>query len=133
MKRWCCVVLVLLLLAGCSGKKHPSGSRVVSKITVTYRENGTKIVKNYTSNYKMSQVLEGFRLLGQKYSPVIDPDTLRSTVFQVQLSFSDGSQRIYHTRNDRYIRTDYGPWQQTDSGRLQQLNELLLNLPTDIG
>lgn len=133
MKKWLCVVLAAILLTGCSTKKHPSGSRVVSQITVSYQENGTNIVKIYTSQYKMRQILNHFRLLGQKYSPGIDPDTLITLVFEVQLAFSDGSQRTYQTRNDRYIRTDDGPWQQTDTGRLQKLNDLLLELPADIG
>jgi hypothetical protein len=133
MKKWLCVVLVAALLAGCSTKSHPSGSRVVSQITVSYQENGIKIVKNYTSQYKMRQILNQFRLLGQMYSPVIDPDTMTTQVFQVELFFSDGSQRMYQTRNDCYIRTDDGPWQQTDTARLLRLNELLLELPADIG
>lgn len=133
MKKWFCAIMAALLLAGCSSKPRPPGSRVVSQISVSYQENGNKIVKNYFSQYKMRRILDSFRLLGQKYTPVMDPDTLRTTVFEVRLFFSDGSQRLYHTRSDRYIRTDNGPWQQTDPVRLQQLNELLLQLPTDIG
>ena len=133
MKKWICVILTAVMLAGCAPEKKPAGSGVVSQITVTYQENGTQIVKNYTSQHKMRQVLDRFRLLGQKYSPIIDPDTLRSTVFEVRLSFSDGSQRLYHTRSDRYIRTNDGPWQQTDPLRMQELNDLLLQLPSDIG
>lgn len=133
MKKWISVILTAVMLAGCAPEKMPAGSGVVSQITVTYQENGTQIVKNYTSQHKMRQVLDRFRLLGQKYSPIIDPDTLRSTVFEVRLSFSDGSQRLYHTRSDRYIRTNDGPWQQTDPLRMQELNDLLLHLPSDIG
>ena len=133
MKKWLCVIAAAVLLAGCGSKTHPSGSRVVSQITVSYQENGRKTVKNYTSQHKMRQILNGFRLLGQKYTPILAPDTLRSTVFEVRLSFSNGTQRLYHTRSDRYIRTDNGPWQQTDPMRIQQLNDLLLQLPADIG
>jgi hypothetical protein len=133
MKRWICVILVACLLAGCGGKSRPSSSRVVNKITVSYQENGINIVKNFTTQYKMRQILNQFRLLGQKYSPIIDPDTLITQVFQVQLLFSDGSRRTYQTRGDRYIRTDDGAWQQTDAVRLQRLNALLLQLPADIG
>lgn len=133
MKKWLCLALTTVFLAGCAEKKPllPQ-TAVVSQITVTYQENGTEIVKNYTSQYKMRQVLDHVRLLGQKYTPLIDPENLDTTLFQVRLSFSDGSQRLYHTRSDRYIRTGNGPWQQTDPGRLQQLNELLIQLPADI-
>lgn len=132
MKKWVVILLAAMLLTGCSGRKRPS-ARVVSQITVAYQEYGTRVVKNYTSQYKMRQVLDRFRLLGQKYAPIIDPDTLRSTVFEVRLSFSDGTTRLYHTRSDRYIRTNDGPWQQTDPVRLQRLNDLLMSLPPDIG
>ena len=133
MKKWLMVILAAVLLAGCAGRKKPTGGAVVDQITVSYQENGAQITKNYTSQHKMRQVLDQFRLLGQKYTPHMDPDTLRTTVFEVRLMFSDGSQRLYHTRSDRYIRTDNGPWQQTDPVRLQKLNDLLLSLPPDIG
>ena len=133
MKKWLTVILVAVLLTGCAGRKKPTGSAVVDQITVSYQENGAQITKNYTSQHKMRLVLDQFRLLGQKYTPHMDPDTLRTTVFEVRLMFSNGSQRLYHTRSDRYIRTDNGPWQQTDPVRLQKLNDLLLSLPPDIG
>ena len=132
MKKWLWLVLTAVLLAGCAEKKPilPQ-TAVVSKITVTYQENGIDIIKNFSSQHKMRQVLDRVRILGQKYTPLIDPESLDTTLFQVQLSFSDGTQRLYHTRSDRYIRTDNGPWLQTDAQKLQALNELLLRLPPD--
>lgn len=131
MKKWLCAVLAAAVLAGCAAKSPAPGSAVVSQITVSYTDNGTQVSHHYTSQHKMRQILNHFRTLGQKYKPVIDPDTLRTTVFEVRLFFSNGAERIYHTRSDRYIRTDNGPWQQTDPQRLQALNELLLQLPPD--
>lgn len=131
MKKWFCVVLAVAVLAGCAAQSPTPGSAVVSQITVSYAENGIHVLHHYTAQHKMSQILNHIRLLGQKYTPSIDPDTLRTTVFEVQLSFSDGSLRVYHTRADRYIRINDGPWQQTDPQRLQALNELFLTLPPD--
>lgn len=131
MKKWLCTALAVAVLVGCTAKSPTPGSAVVSCITVSYAENGVQRLHQYTSQHKMRQILNKIRLLGQKYTPIIDPDTLRTTVFELQLSFSDGSLRVYHTRSDRYIRTNDGPWQQTDPLRLQDLNALLLELPPD--
>lgn len=132
MKKWLYILLAAVLFVGCSEKKPvlPT-TAVVSRITVTYQDGNSQIVKNYTSQHKMRQILNKFRLLGQQYNPLINPENLDTTLFQVRLSFSDGSQRLYHTRSDRYIRTDDGPWRQTDAQRLQALNELLRQLPPD--
>ena len=131
MKKWLCAILVVAVLVGCTPKSSAPATIVVSSIFVSYPDNGVQIRHRYTTQHKMRQILNHIRLLGQKYTPILDPDTLRSTVFEIRLSFSDGSQRIYHTRSDRYIRTNNGPWQQTDPQRLQALNELLLSLPED--
>ena len=131
MKRWLCAFIVAAVLSGCAARAQTPATAVVSRISVSYQENGHSVLHHYTSQYKMRQILNHIRLLGQKYTPIIDVDTLRSTIYEIQLSFSDGSQRIYHTRSDRYIRTNHGPWQQTDPKRLQSLNELLLQLAPD--
>ena len=132
MKKWLCIILAAAVLVGCAPKSSAPATAVVSKISVSYTENGVSVRHRYTTQYKMRQILNHIRLLGQQYSPILDPDTLRSTVFEIQLSFSDGSRRVYHTRADRYIRTNGGPWQQTDPQRLLALNELLLTLPADM-
>lgn len=131
MKKWLCVALAVAVLAGCAAKSPAPGSAVVYEITVSYFDQDTQILHRYTSQYKMRQILNHLRTLGQKYRPAMDPDTMRTIIFEVRLSFSNGSQRTYHTRDDRYIRTDHGPWQQTDPVRLQALNALLLQLPPD--
>lgn len=132
MQKCLCIILVVAVLAGCASKSPAPAAAVVDRISVSYTENGVTVRHQYTSQYKMRQILNHIRLLGQQYTPTIDPDTLRSTVFEVQLIFSDGLRRIYHTRSDRYIRTNNGPWQQTDPARLLALNELLLTLPADM-
>lgn len=132
MKKWLCILLAAVIFSGCSVKTTSlPETAVVNQITVTYQDGNSQIVKNYTSQHKMRQILNKFRLLGQQYNPLINPENLDTTLFQVRLSFSDGSQRLYHTRSDRYIRTDDGPWRQTDAQRLQALNELLRQLPPD--
>ena len=132
-KRFWALLLAALLLTGCVGKKSaPSNTVVVSRITVDYLQEEQTVEKVFVTQYKMRQILNHFRTLGQKYSPIIDPDTLTGQAFRVRVFFSDGSERLYRTKSDRYIRTNDGPWQQTDPQKLQQLNFLLLSLPADI-
>lgn len=132
MKKLLCAILAVAVLVGCNLNSSPPTAAVVTEICVSYQDYGTQYFHRYTAQYKMRRILDHIRLLGQKYTPNLDADTLRSTIFEIVLSFSDGSQRLYHTRSDRYIRTNNGAWQQTDPMRLLALNELLLTLPPDM-
>lgn len=126
------VLAAALLCAGCSSRyPEPPGWPVVSRITVVCHQDGSATQKVFTSQEKMRIVLNKLRTLGQQYAPPTDPETLTARTFSVTVTRSDGSQRHYQTKGDRYIRTDENPWQQCDPNRLEELNQLLRDLPGD--
>lgn len=131
-KRFWTIILAAVLLTGCSAKKPDPGPPVVYKITVTCRHEETVTERIYTSQPKMRQILNHLRSLGQQFTPPIDPEALSARTFHIDISFTNGSSRLYQTKADRYIRTDQAPWKQADPKQLERLNLLLLTLPPDI-
>lgn len=129
------IAAILLIFSGCL---HQSGKdpviknwKVVSEITVTCENAGTLTRRIYTNQEKMQSILNAIRQLGQKSKPDIDPETLQMRTYCITLTHTDGSQRIYCTKGDRYIRQCRGNWQQADPEKVSELNLLLQNLPGD--
>lgn len=129
---WLLCIATLLLCAGCrSHNKDTESWPVVSEITVTCEQGGNVTRQIYTSQWKMRQILNCIRTLGQKFTPAVDPDTLSDRTYSITLTHTDGSQRIYQTKADRYIRVSRGPWQQADPEKISELHLLLQGLPGD--
>ena len=123
---------VLLLCAGCRQRSQKVESwTVVSEITVTCEQGGSVTRQIYTTQWKMREILNCIRSLGQKFTPTIDPDTLSARTYSITLTYTDGTQRIYQTKSDRYIRTCRDPWQQADPEKISELHLLLQSLPGD--
>ena len=121
-----------MLCAGCHTRGQSEANwPVVSQITVTCEHQGTLTRQFYTSEAKMRQILNCLRSLGQKSSPPIDPDTISARTYSITLTHTDGSQRIYQTKADRYIRICRDPWQQADPEKVSELHLLLQGLPGD--
>lgn len=127
------LLLFLLLLSGCGHGRQPVSSvGVVSEITVTHEQQGMVTRQIYTDPDKLRRILNAIRNLGQKFNPTTDPETLPLTSFHIILRRTDGTEQIYRTKADRYIRIDHEPWQQTDPESLTHLTQLLQNLSGDI-
>lgn len=133
IRRTAVLLLFFLLLSGCGHRRQPASSvRVVSEITVTHEQQGLVTRQIYTDPDKLRRILNAIRNLGQKFNPTTDPETLPLTSFHIILRRTDGTEQIYRTKADRYIRIDHEPWQQTDPESLTQLTQLLQNLSGDI-
>ena len=126
------ILLLTLLLGGCSVKETVSSQRVVTEITVTCQQDGTLSRKIYNDANKMRQILNALRQVGQRFDPDIDPEELPLRSYCILLTHSDGTQRIWRTKGDRYIRQCRGPWQQADPKRISQLELILQSLPSDV-
>lgn len=138
MKNIRIAAMVAVLVWSLCGCMHQSGRKptiknwtVVSQITVTC-ENGSNISRKiYNDPQKMRQILNALRDLGQKFKPDADPESLPLRSYCITLTHTDGSQRIYRTKGDRYIRQCREPWQQADPEKVSELNLLLQNLSGD--
>lgn len=128
---WPVLLAAALLCAGCFGRKQEASWPVVCQITVTCEHQGDLTRQIYTSEEKMRQILNRLRDLGQKFTPDADPDVLLAPTYSITLTHTDGSQQIYQTKADRYVRISHQPWQQADPKRISKLLLLLQNLPGD--
>lgn len=127
------ILLVVIILGICSGCLHKnSGIRVVKQISVHWLDNGEEVLRVYQSPEKMHLILNKLRTLGQRFSTDVDPETLEASAVTVTALFSDGSQRFYQVKPDRFIRVGHDPWQQADPKKVTALRLLLLSLPGDL-
>lgn len=140
MKKLRTTAIIAALLLTLSGCLHQSGRqpvienwKVVSEITVTCEHEGEVTRRIYTNQKKMRLILNAIRQLGQKFKPDVDPENLRLRTYCITLTHSDGSQRIYCTKGDRYIRQCREAWQEADPEKVSELNLLLQGLPGDHG
>lgn len=126
-------VLAVGILGMCGGclRKKP-GVRVVEQISVRWAENGVDVCRIHDDPEEMHLILNKLRTLGQRYSPDIDPELLDTPIVTVALIYSDGTQRLYQIKPDRYVRIGEASWQQADPGRITALRLLLLSLPGDL-
>lgn len=132
-KKIIAVLLVAGLLGICSGcLQQKPANRVVEKICVQWNEKGADVFRVHNEPEKMRLILNKIRTLGQRFSAETDPETLDGSVIHVALVYSDGSQRLYQVKPDRYIRIGQAPWQQADPKKVNALRLLLLSLPGDL-
>ena len=132
MRRIIGLLLLVGILGMCSGclKKSPS-VRVVEQINVQWMEDGHCMCRVHQTPEKMHLILNKLRTLGQRFSTDVDPDSLETPAVTMTCVYSDGSQRIYQLKPDRFIRTGEAPWQQADPKKVTALRLLLLSLPGD--
>ena len=128
---WAFALSMILVLSGCSSGKQKPSHPVVSQIAVTTETDGTATYKVYTTQAKMRQILDRLRVLGQKFTPFADPDTLTAPIYHIRIDMTDGGYRSYLVKPTCYIRTGQDPWQQADSEQIQKLLHLLQTLPPD--
>lgn len=127
------ILLVMVILGMCGGCFHKNPSvRVVKQISIHWVEDGTEMVRVHQNPEKLHLILNKLRTLGQRFSTDVDPETLEASAVTVTVAFSDGSQRFYQVKPDRFIRVGQNPWQQADPKKVTALRLLLLSLPDDL-
>ena len=125
----------ILPLGGCS--RHSSGDsasplRVVTKIDISYENGPIHCRRHYHDSDKMTQVLNYLRLIDPYGTPPEDPDAATGSLFQIKLTYSDGSTKVYLQKADRYMRIDNGPWKTINPAKAEELSLLLGQLDSDL-
>ncbi len=138
MKRKVIAVLNLfLLLCNCCGcNQQPadssiSGFRVVTAVTVFYENGPIQALRHYTSDGKMQQILDYLRLISPYGTPGEDPETAAGSDYQIVLSYSDGKQKTYRQKADRFLQGVDGRWQNIDPSQAEDLARILGQLESD--
>ena len=127
--------LVLLPLGGCSRHStgdSPAALRVVTEIDITFEDGPLHCRRHYHNDEKMSQVLSYLRQISPYGKPQEDPTLADGSLFQISLTYSDGSKKVYEQKADRFLRLDGGPWENIDPSKAEALGQLLGTLPSDL-
>lgn len=132
VRRIIAVLLAVGIMGSCSGCLQKKNSvRLVNQISAQWDENGTDICHVFEKPEKLQLILSKVRTLGQRFASDTDPETLRSSAVTMTISYSDGTQKQYQIKPDRYVRVGDASWQQADPKQVTALRLLLLSLPGD--
>ncbi len=126
-------IAVGLLLCGCraSAAGQPAQPlRVVTQVDVTCRQDEDIWQRHYTQPEKAQAVLSYLRLL--KYRGTETPEETDGLLFEIQVLFSNGSQKAFFQQGDSHLRRDGGPWEKIDPEQGCKLLPLLERLPSDL-
>ena len=130
------LLIFLSLLSGCSRVHTPeeqeTGLRMVVQIDVSCSQDGESIHRSYTSEDKMEAMLLYLRLLKPLGPAQTDPEELLGPANEIVVRFSNGQQRIYRLRADRFLSTDSHPWQSVDQVHAQELYKLVILMSSDV-
>lgn len=125
----------LLGLSGCKASSaalpQPPLCRVVTRVEVDYENGPLHAQRCYTSSEKMERVLNYLRQIDPYGTPEESPETAAGSDYYIILSYSDGFQKHYHQKSDRYFQTEGGRWARIDPTRAEELGELLGSMPSD--
>ena len=101
------------------------------KIRVAYENGSLETQRQVFQEAKMRPILDYLRYLDPYGKPREDPEQVSGSDCCITLIYSDGSQRIYRQRADRYMRIDDGPWTRIDQAKAMELKMLLWVIPSD--
>ncbi len=131
------LMLISLLFTGCGradlGAQGPAQCRIVTGIHVTFDDGPFHIERQYTVSSKVRAVLNYLRWLDPYGKPEENPDTVSGSSFQITLEYSDGCEKHYVQKADRFLLEDGKPWRRIDPKRAQTLSQILGKMASDGG
>ena len=124
-------VLLLFCLPGATAHRQEPLLPVVDRVEVDCKQGAVHQLRRYTSDEKMSWVLNFMRLQENLGQPEENPELAAGDVYTVTVHLSDGRERIYRQRADRYLQIDGDTWQKIDPDWGNNFYYLLQTLPSD--
>ena len=128
-------IAVIALLCGCSRSMEMEETRppfrVVERIEITFQNGPLTFQRSYKSSEKMQKILDYLLLIDPYGTPPIDPEQVGTTEFQILLLYTDGSQKIYRQRGQRYLQVQNGDWKYIDPEKAEHLSQILSQTPSD--
>lgn len=123
------------LLCGCSrSSKVPvtrPSFRVVDHIGITFQKGPLDFQRRYSSPEKVQKILDYLLIIDPYGTPTEDPELIGNTEFCICLYYTDGSEKIYRQRGQRYMKVQNGDWKYIDPEKAEQLSEILSQTPSD--
>ena len=132
---WIIFAVCILLLTGCRSSASQQipvpVCRVVTQVTVTYENGPIQASRCYTSGEKMQQILNYLRLIDPYGHPDEDPETSGGSSYHIILSYSDGCEKVYKQKSDRFLKEGSGPWKKIDPTEAEELGRLMGRMESD--
>ena len=123
------------LLCGCSQSSVTPQTRppfrVVERIGVTFQKGPLDFQRNYSSPEKMQKILDYLLIIDPYGTPVEDPEQIGNTEFCICLYYTDGSEKTYRQRGQRYMKVQNGQWKYIDPEKAEKLSIILSQTPSD--
>ncbi len=119
-----------LLVLGCQRQAMPQSS-VVTGISVSVENGGPEIRLEYRAPNKMRAILNYLRWLEPGETAQTDPQALPGTQVRLVMHFSDGREKVYVQKADRFLQIDGNPWQVIDPVKAQTLEKMLGEMAGD--
>ncbi len=130
MKKFCLILLLVLVCTGCS-RKSAQPVQVVQKITVSIANRRDIPVRVYSDSHKMQRLLDYLRRLDRRDTRDQSAEAGDGITFLITLHKSDGSITVYRQKAWRYLHTTAKGWQKLEPRQAQHLALLLAALPGD--
>ena len=130
---FCLMLAVLSVLLCCCRPQNQtqSAGRTISDITVTYQSGPQQAKLQYHAPEKMRAILNYLRWIAPYGKPTEDPEQIEGHVFQIVVAFSDGSQKVYLQKADRYMQIDGAQWMVIDPEKAITLNKMVSEMKSD--
>ncbi len=125
---------LFLLLNGCCRIFHSPDDapyRVVTQVHIHYKNGTLENHRQFFREENIHHILSYLRYIDPYGTPREDPEQAAGRIFDIRVVYSDGSQRLYEQRADRYMRINGGPWKMIDSQKALALSGLLAMMPSD--
>lgn len=128
----CLLTVLSAFLWGCSRRNAPQNpGHVVTRIGVTCQNGPVQTQRSYTSSVKMRAILNYLRWIDPYGVPQEDPEQVDGTLFRIVMVFSDGSEKVYLQKADRYMQIDGAPWKTVDPQKALTLSQILGQMKSD--
>ena len=127
-------ISLLCVATGCNRHSEDSGLsnfRVVTAVTVYYDDGPINTQRHYTTDSKMQQILDYLRLVNPYGAPEEDPESAAGSNFYIVISYSDGLQKYYRQKGDRFLQGTDGLWKKIDPEKAEELSKIVGQLESD--
>ena len=129
--------LAALLISGCSrggfDQEAPAQCRTVTGVHITFENGPLHTQRQYTASAKVRAILNYLRWLDPYGLPEEDPETVSGSSFRITLQYSDGCEKNYVQKADRFLLEDGKEWRRIDPTRAQTLSQILGQMASDGG
>ena len=129
------IFMLCLLLNGCGRggdlPSEPLQCRVVTGIRVSFTDGPLQMERYYTASEKMRAVLNYLRWIDPYGRPEEDPETVSGSSYHIVLTYSDGCEKTYEQKADRFMQVDGQGWKRIDPKRALTLSQMLGQMASD--